>query len=273
MLYYLTASLLLLTMPTFAEPLIVAHRGASHDAPENTLPAFNLAWKQGADAIEGDFHLTSDGEIICIHDYDTKRVAGNKRVVKSSSLAELRALDAGEWFKPEFKGTRLPTFAEVTATVPPGKKFYIEVKCGPEIVATLAKQIGKSGLKPSQIVVISFNVPVIREMKRIAPEFKACLLSSFAKKSPLDPAVDDVLTTLREIKADGFSSSADQRLDAGYVKSIREAGFEYHCWTVDKPEVAQRFTGFGALSITTNRPAFLREAIKSPTASTPTSQP
>ena len=57
-----------------AEPFLVAHRGASHDAPENTLPAFELAWKQGADAIEGDFHLTSDGKIVCIHDFDTKRV-------------------------------------------------------------------------------------------------------------------------------------------------------------------------------------------------------
>jgi glycerophosphoryl diester phosphodiesterase len=97
---YLATALALLTTSAFAEPFIVAHRGASADAPENTLPAFELAWKQGADAIEGDFHLTRDGKIVCIHDYDTQRVSGSKRVVKDSTLDELRALDAGAWFWP-----------------------------------------------------------------------------------------------------------------------------------------------------------------------------
>ena len=67
------------------EPLIVAHRGASRDAPSNTIPAFQLAWKQGADAIEGDFHLSKDGEIVCFHDADTKRVAGTQLVVRQST--------------------------------------------------------------------------------------------------------------------------------------------------------------------------------------------
>jgi glycerophosphoryl diester phosphodiesterase len=71
-----------------------------------------------------------------------------------------------------------------------------------------------------------------------------------------------VLTTLRDIKADGFSSKADVRLDSVYLNAIRDAGYEYHCWTVDDPKVARRFLGLGAQSITTNRPAFLREALK-----------
>ena len=264
MIRLLTACITLAALPAFAGPFIVAHRGASHDAPENTLPAFELAWKQGADAIEGDFHLTADGQIICIHDYDTQRVSGNKRIVKSSTLEELRALEAGAWFKPEFKGTRLPTFAEVAATVPQGRKFYIEVKCGPEIVPALLKGIVKSGLDARQIVIISFNAPVIREVEKQAPDFKTCWLSSFKKESPLTPAADEVLATLRDIKADGFSSSADERLDPEYIKMIRDAGFEYHCWTVDEPEVARRFLDLGALSITTNRPAFLRGSLAQP---------
>jgi len=138
----LLAALLLLSVPQAqADLLIVAHRGASRDAPENTLPAFKLAWQQGADAIEGDFHLTKDGKIVCLHDYDTKRVSGVKRVIKDTTLDELRALDAGAWFKPEWKGTRLPTFAEVAATVPASGKFYIEVKCGPEIVPVLLREL------------------------------------------------------------------------------------------------------------------------------------
>jgi glycerophosphoryl diester phosphodiesterase len=257
----LTTALAILTTSAVAEPFIVAHRGASHYAPENTLPAFELACKQGADAIEGDFHLTSDGRIVCIHDYDTRRISGSKRIVKDTTLDELRALDAGAWFKPEWKGTRFPTFAEVAATVPAGRKFYIEVKCGPEIVPALLKAIVESGLDASQIVIISFHARVIREIEKQAPGFKTCWLSSFEKSSPLDPAADEVLTILRDIKADGFSSRADERLQPDYLKLIRDAGFEYHCWTVDDPQVARRFLDLGAQSITTNRPAFLRESL------------
>ncbi len=258
----------LLTMLTLAaaglqaaEPFLVAHRGASHDAPENTLPAFELAWKQGADAIEGDFHLTSDGKIVCIHDYDTRRVSGTKKSVKDSTLAELQALDAGAWFKPEFKGTTMPTLRDVIATVPAGKKFYLEVKCGPEIVPAMLQDLAASGLKTEQLVVISFNAPVIEELKKRKPDYKACWLSSFGKGSPLDPGTAEVLATVGRIKADGFSSKADARIDAAFVKTIRDAGFEYHCWTVDDPATAKRFLGLGALSITTNRPGFLRQAL------------
>lgn len=258
----LAAGLMAATAMHAAEPFLVAHRGASHDAPENTLPAFELAWKQGADAIEGDFHLTRDGKIVCLHDYDTKRVSGTKRVVKDSTLAELQALDAGAWFKPAFKGTKMPTLREVAATVPAGKKIYVEVKCGPEIVTAMLEDLAASGLKDDQIVVISFNAPVIEALKKVKPAYKACWLSSFAKESPLDPGVDEVLATVRKIKADGFSSKADERLDRGFVKAIRDAGFEYHCWTVDDAATARRFIEFGALSITTNRPAFLRESLK-----------
>lgn len=244
-----------------AAPFIVAHRGASHDAPENTLPAFELAWKQGASAIEADFHLTGDGKLICIHDPDTKRVTGVSKVVRESTLAELRALDAGARFKPEWKGTRLPTFAEVAATVPAKGKLYVEIKGGVESAPIVIREINASGLEPSQVVIISFSVGVVKVCKQLAPKFKAFWLSSFKDASPLDPSADRVLATLREIKADGFSSKADKRIDAAFIAKVLDAGFEYHCWTVDDPEVAGRFLKLGAGSITTNRPGLLTDAL------------
>ncbi|MBN8459520.1 MAG: glycerophosphodiester phosphodiesterase [Verrucomicrobia bacterium] len=257
--FLLAASLpVLLGPPISAAPFIVAHRGASHDAPENTLPAFELAWKQGADAIEADFHLTSDGKLVCIHDADIKRVTGVSKIVAKSTLDELRALDAGAWFKPEWKGTRLPTFAEVASTVPPAGKFYVEIKSGPETARVLVREMGRTKLKPTQVVIISFDKAAIAASKKLAPDIRAFWLSSFRDTGPLDPSADGVLATLREIKADGFSSKADKRIDAAFVARIRDGGFEYHCWTIDDPKVARKFLGLGAGSVTTNRPGVLR---------------
>ena len=88
--------------------LIIAHRGASHEAPENTLAAFRLAWEEQADGIEGDFYLTSDGQIVCIHDKTTKRVAPKQPelTVAKSTLKQLRSLDVGSWKNPRYAAER-----------------------------------------------------------------------------------------------------------------------------------------------------------------------
>ena len=246
-----------------AEPLIVAHRGASKDAPENTLPAFELAWQQGADAIEGDFFITADGHIVCIHDKNTKKLAGRDMEVADSTLADLQALDVGAWHSSKYKGTSIPTIDEVFATIPNGKKIYIEVKCGPEIIPTLIQQIQSSGLEDEQIVVIAFDAEVIRGIKKAAPQFKACWLSGFDKPliGSIKPTPTEVLETLKDIQADGFSSS-NKHITADYIKTILDAGYEYHVWTVDDPKEAERFKAWGTLSITTNVPGVMVEHLR-----------
>ena len=248
------------TLSQASLPLIVAHRGASKDAPENTLPAFELAWEQGADAIEGDFFLTEDGHIVCIHDKNTKKLAGKDMLVAESTLSELQNLDVGSWHSPEYQGTHAPTIADVFATVPPEKKIYVEVKCGPEITPYLLKEIQASNLELDQIVVIAFDAEVIREVKAKAPKIKACWLSGFKKSlsGKIKPTPAEVLETLKDIAADGFSSS-NKHITGDYIKTILDAGFEYHVWTVDDPEEAQRFRDWGTLSITTNVPGVIRK--------------
>jgi glycerophosphoryl diester phosphodiesterase len=241
---------------TLADPMIVAHRGASQDAPENTVPAFKLAWLQGADAIEGDFHLTADGRIVCIHDPDTKKVNDRRLVVAESSLAALQELDVGAWFKERWIGTRIPTLEQVMETVPEGKQIFIEIKCGPEIVPVLVKELDKSALKQSQIVVISFKGAVIAALKEKRPGIKAFWLTDLERDltGGFAPHVKDVLATLERIKADGISTAAPEFLTADYIKAIRDAGYEYHVWTVDDPEWAAELIEIGAQSITTNVP-------------------
>jgi len=242
------------------EPKIVAHRGASSDAPENTIPAFRLAWEQGADAIEGDFHLTQDGEIVCIHDADTRKVAASNLTVSMTPLAELKKLDVGVYRGEEFKGTTIPTIAEVLATVPEGKRIYIEVKCGVEIIPALLKETRESGLDKEQIVVISFKEAVIREIKAKAPQYRAYWLSGFKENESgkIIPSLKTVLTTLEQTGADGFSSTKSI-IDEAFITSVRDKGYEYHVWTVDDLETARRFKRWGAKSITTNVPGHLKK--------------
>ena len=153
---------------------VVAHRGASKDAPENTLPAFEKAWLQGADAIEGDFHLTADNEIVCVHDANIRHYTQKDIEVRDLTLAELKKLDFGRWHDKQFAGTRIPTFKEVVATIPKGKRIFIEIKSDAQLVPHLIHQIRNSSLELQQIVIISFHKDVI----------KACLL--YTSPSPRD---------------------------------------------------------------------------------------
>lgn len=249
---------------TFARPQIVAHRGASHDAPENTLAAFKLGWEQGADAIEGDFHLTKDRRIVCIHDGDTQRVAVKKRVVTESTLAELRELDVGSWKDRRWAGERIPTIGEVLATVPNGKQAFLELKSGRRIVPFLKQALDASGLKPEQIVLLAFDEATVVEARRAIPSVKVCWLVGYSKDQVTGawtPPLARVLDTLKRIGADGVNSDAHEILDGAFVKDLRAANFAFHVWTVDDPSVAERFRRLGVDSITTNRPGWLREQL------------
>lgn len=239
--------------------IIVAHRGASRDAPENTIPAFRLAWEQGADAIEGDFHLTMDGHIVCIHDRNTSRVAGTKLIVRESTLAQLRELDAGAHHGDEFRGATIPTIEEVFATIPDHKKIYIEIKCGPEIVPVLLKTIENSGLKTEQVVVISFNCHAIQTLKAEAPDYRTCWLCSFQKDDGgnITPPLEDVLETMVTARADGLSSN--MAIPESILEAVRKKGYGWRVWTVDDPETARRAIALGVSSITTNVPGYLKQ--------------
>ncbi len=238
--------------------MIVAHRGASRDAPENTMSAFKLAWEQGADAIEGDFHLTKDGHIVCIHDRDTRRVSNTNLVVRNVTLAELRQLDVGVRRCEAFKGAVIPTISEVFSTIPEQKTIFIEIKCGAEIIAPLLKEITTSELTNEQIVLISFNKEVIKELKDNAPQYKALWLCSFKKDKAgeITPSIETVLNTMERIQADGLSSNA--AIPESVVKAVINQGYEWHVWTINDLYIAKRMKALGVKSITTDMPGYMR---------------
>ncbi len=234
--------------------MIVAHRGASKDAPENTLEAFRLAWLQNADAIEGDFRLTKDGQIVCMHDEDTSRTCGEKMIVSESTYSELSSLDASFQFD-NIPSQSVPLLSDVFKTVPDNKGVYIEVKCGPEIVPALITAIINSNLTKEQISIIAFDASVIKALKSVAPDIKANLLYDVA--SPVDS--NELLDCLKNIKADGLGSN--NMNSKKLIDTIIQSGFKYHSWTVDDSKTAKKLLEWGASSIATNRPGYLRQQL------------
>ena len=254
----------LITSLTAAQ-CIVAHRGASYDAPENTLAAFNLAWAQGADGIEADFYLSSDGQVVCIHDKDTKRTAGVKHVIAKTAYDLLRTLDVGTWKDGKYKDERMPLCAEVFATVPPGKLMVVELKVGPEIVEPVKRDLDSSSLRPEQILIISFNEDTVAECKRQMPNIRCHWLTGYKKNDAgqLKPDVCEVLDTLRRTGADGLGTQANpEHVDARFLYCLGLGGYrDFHAWTIDDLETASFYQRLGTWGITTNRPGWLREQL------------
>lgn len=146
-----------LNLTTFVAPQqveIVAHRGASAGAPENTLPSFNLGWEL-ADADELDVHLSNDGEVVVLHDASTMRTGSFDKSIVEQALAEPKSLDAGAWKAATWAGTRIPTLAEVLALVPEGKRPFIEIKCGVEVAPALESAVKASGKTPKPLARIA----------------------------------------------------------------------------------------------------------------------
>jgi len=234
--------------------MIIAHRGASHDAPENTLASVNLAWERKADAVEVDVHLSKDNRIMVIHDEDTKRTSGDKMVIRESISSDLRSLDASNGMD-QFRGEKIPFLEEVMATVPDGKVVFIEVKTDTVIIPYLVKLLATSPDK-SRLVVISFDFDVCAMMKKEIPAIPVFwlhyTLSGSYKTKWISRAVDAGLDGLN-FRHTGISQD--------YVEAVHRSGMKMFAWTVDDPEDAARLIEIGIDGITSNRPAWLKEQL------------
>ncbi len=243
---------------------IIAHRGASWDAPENTLAAVALAWEQGADAVEADFRLTRDGQIVAIHDDSTLRQTGVDLRIKEHSLDELRQLDFGGWKAAQFRGERIATLAEMLATVPPGKRFYIDIKCGAEIVGPLVATVDAAGIDEERIVPICFAATVLTAARQVLPRSPNYLVVEFLRDPHTGVWFPDAEAMLAEAVAaelTGLDLMA-ARVDSELANAVRKAGLDLFVWTVDSPDEARRLIDLGVRRITTNRPAWLREQLR-----------
>jgi glycerophosphoryl diester phosphodiesterase len=239
---------------------IIAHRGASYLAPENTMASVMLAWEKGVDA-EVDVHLSRDNRILVIHDDTTKRTGRIDLIVKETEHRQLRKLDVGSFKSEEFAGEQIPFLADIIKTIPPGRKLYVEIKCGKEILPALEKLINESN-KKSQIVIIGFDLQTVTLSKQLI-DVPTYWLKGTEKDKETEEWIPHNPQLVQIAKNNGLDG-----LDVHYagvtkefIDAVEAAGQKLYVWTVDDPQEAIRLTRLGVAGITTNRPEWLRKQL------------
>ncbi len=245
---------------------IIAHRGASFDAPENTLAAFRLAFEQKADAIELDVQLSRDGRIVVIHDFTTHRIGGVDKAIREQDLCDLKLLDVGRWKDLRWMSERIPTLRESLQTVPPGKRVFIEIKSSAEIIPELERVIGTSGLRTEQVVIIGFDFDTIVKAKKWMPQYECAWLIGFkpdARRPDPEVLCQEIIQRAHCAGLDGLDLNHTGPITSEFMQNIRAAGLKAYGWTIDNVESARKMIDLGVNGIATNRPAWLREQLSS----------
>lgn len=246
-------------------PLIIAHRGESFDAPENTLASINLAWERDADAVEVDVRLTKDKKVVVIHDKTTGRVGARNKRVKHQNLLELKELDVGSWKNEKFKNEKIPTLKEALKTVPENKKIIIEIKTSPKIIPFIKEEINLSGLKAQQIEIISFDYDAVKAAKKTMPQLKVLYLADLDYSwmtKVFSPPVEKLIEKVKAANLNGLNVWAGKLLTEKFAYSVKWSGLDLYVWTVNNPEHAKRLIDWRVDAITTDRAEWMKNHLK-----------
>lgn len=232
--------------------LIIAHRGASRAAPENTLAAMKKAMELGADYAELDACETKDGEIVLMHDEKLERTTGQKGMIWEYSLPELKEFEAGSWFGEEFGGEPIPTLQEVMNLVKGKMKLNIEIKVfGHEhSIAQNVVDIIRAENFEDECMVTSFDREIIEEVKNIAPELTTGFIFGEGCKENVFDGNWDALSCDRQI------------LDKDLVKKAKESGKRIYVWTVNHPGEMKKLIDLKVDGLITDVPDVLKEVLE-----------
>ncbi len=238
---------------------IIAHRGCSLEAPENTGPSFSRAWEAGASACELDVRLSRDGQLFVFHDATLDRICGRPGEAEALNWAEIARLDAGAWKDPAWRGVGVPLLSEVLADLPPCCRLYIETKSGPHIARPLASLLRTSGRRPDEMPLLFLDISVLEIVHATAPEYPAYAGYECAavSRDEADSALDGWITHACGLALKGLSLEYAPWLDGGRVARIHDAGLRLLVWTVNEPSVAARCQRDGVDGLITDDPRSL----------------
>ncbi|MEV6103250.1 glycerophosphodiester phosphodiesterase [Streptomyces sp. NPDC051940] len=248
-------------------PAVVAHRGASQEAPEHTLAAYRTAIASGADALECDVRMTADGHLVCVHDWRVNRTSNGRGAVSRLELAELAALDFGSWKQgaaddeaPEWERTSVLTLerlVELVAEAPRRVELAIETKhpsrWAGQVEERLVELLRRYDLdrppagQTSAVRVMSFSARSLHRVQAELPEVPTVYLMQFVRPryrdGSLPTGVGIAGPSLRIV-----------RNNPEYVARVHRAGHRVHVWTVDEPDDVELCARLGVEAVITNRP-------------------
>jgi glycerophosphoryl diester phosphodiesterase len=234
-----------------AEPLCIAHRGASFEAPENTIAAFELALTQGADALELDVHLSKDDHPVVIHDFTLERTTDGDGAVRTQTVRELKRLDAGSWKGRTFQGQRIQTLQEVLERFRDRARFWIELKGGSDLYPEIEDRV-VTLLEIYEVLdralVQSFDHAALGRIHAMRREVR---LGALLIEGPIDPEA---------VAGQGCRAVCPrfELIEPAGLATIRAARLECYGWTVNEPAHMDRLVEWGVDGIITDRPDVLR---------------
>jgi glycerophosphoryl diester phosphodiesterase len=232
--------------------IVMAHRGASAAAPENTLIAYKKAIEMGADYAELDVRQTKDGAIVLMHDKTVHRTTGVKGFVWDLTLEELKQLEAGSWFGEEYRGEPIPALEEVIRLVKGRMNLNIEVKISEHEpgIAQRVVDIIRSEDFSENCMITSFDVETVRTFKKIAPDLKTGLIFDKEYRSDVFEGDWEIL------------SSNYKLVDAEFMRLARNSVKKTYAWTVNDREEMLRLIGLGVDGIITDKPDLLKSVLQ-----------
>jgi glycerophosphoryl diester phosphodiesterase len=233
--------------------LVIAHRGASAYAPENTMPAFELAVQLKADMLELDVQRSADGVLVCYHDFSTERWNGQQRLATDCTLAELQQLD--------IRGARIATLAEVCSFVrETGVRVNVEIK-GLGIGEDIARLLREERVE-EQILFSSFSIVALHEIEQAAPHIPRAYLMGTRTLRPVVRLRESwPFRWLRRANCAAWHPVYQIPLLRRLVPRVQRAGFTVNVWTVNDVAIMQKLLRIGVDGIITDVPDVLRRVI------------
>ena len=233
---------------------IIAHRGASAYAPENTLAAFDKALDLGAADVEFDVHFSADGQVVVIHDDTVDRTTNGSGAVAALTLAQLKSLDAGSWFAAQFSEERIPTLVELLERYKDRLHFHIEVKGRAEHLSEKTIDLVRDHGWLDSVTITSFQKERLEEARAYAPEIPAGWLAREVDESMIEQA--------RRLRLAMICPHAGI-LDGELVDRLHQKGFIVRVWGVGDEDVMRRVVEAGADGMTVDFPDKLASFIDS----------
>lgn len=241
---------------------VIAHRGAREKAPQNTIPAFQLAIEMGADGFENDVHLTKDGFLVVCHNHTIDETSNGTGAISDYTLEELRKFDFGSYFSEEYAGTKIPTLDEFLDLCGGLKVINIEIKTprekGTNIVRKTIQKVKEFGLFDN-LIISCFTPDILIECKEIEPKTKTGILYN-PNVSFIDEISEDYVGFAKKIKADALHPNI-VFVDDEYVSNCHKAGLIVNPWTVNKPYVIESVRDCDCDGVITDVPDLARSII------------